>query len=768
MGQSASQLGRDHDLILLIGDAVEGRACIRLALERDGLLVVEASYGPDGQAKLRDLQPDCIVLDRGPESERLEILATVRGGNILHCAVIIAIDADSTADRAEGVIYLQKHALCEESGAAAVRVAINLARVARENDLLVSSLCESKCHLNAFIRQAPVAIAMFDGDMRHIAYSRKWLDTFRFETDVLGRSLYEILPSVSDRWRKLHEQALAGESVSRREDFLVWPDGRRQWVAWDASPWRICGEKIGGVLIAAQDITGRRAIEEALETNQARLEAALASMTEAVAIYGADGRLAHFNGGFIRFHGFADKAQYEKTVSNDPTFLEYFDERGQSKPWSEQPDQRAINGQTAVGLVYCLRRKDTTAQWFGSYNFGPIRGRGDEIVGAVVTAHDVTAEKHAEETRRKAERRKDEFLAVLAHELRNPLAPIHNALQVLRKAQDASFEKRGALYDMMERQVRHLVRLVDDLIEISRIERDKIELRRERCELASILRNAVETAQPLVEQNRHSVSLHLPAEEVTLVGDPVRLVQVFANLINNAAKYTPPGGAIDIAAERQGDMIRVDVRDNGVGIPQESLPHVFELFMQGDSGRKAGGLGVGLALTRKLVQLHGGSIEARSQGRGEGSEFVVSLPLQPSIPETAPSAKAEENHSHNRTRALVIDDDPDVADSLGFLLLTLGAEIRVVYDGLSGMDAIRDFAPQVVFVDLGMPGMDGCETARRIRSTETGRKLRLVALTGWGQEEARVRTKEAGFDAHLIKPASMEALEQALQGDAQA
>jgi signal transduction histidine kinase/CheY-like chemotaxis protein len=585
---------------------------------------------------------------------------------------------------------------------------------------------------------------------------------------VLSRSLYEILPSVSDRWQRLHAQAPAGESASRREDFLIWPDGRRQWVAWDASPWRTCGETIGGVLIAVQDITGRRAIEEALATNQARLEAALASMTEAVAIYGADGRLAQFNGGFVSFHKFADKSEYEKTVSSDPTFLQYYDESGQIRPLSEQPDRLAINGETGIGLVYCLRRKDTTAQWFGSYNFGPIRGRGGEIVGAVVTAQDVTAEKRAEEARRKADRRKDEFLAVLAHELRNPLAPIHNAVQALRKAQDASVEKRGALYDMMERQVRHLVRLVDDLIEISRIVRDKIELRRERCDLAEILRNAVETAQPLIEQNHHSVGLHPPAEEVTLVGDPVRLVQVFANLINNAAKYTPPGGAIDIAAERQGDMVRVAVRNNGIGIPPESLPHVFELFMQGDSGRRAGGLGVGLALTCKLVQLHGGTIEARSQGRGEGSEFVVSLPLEASAPETVSLAKAQEDHSHRPIRALIIDDDPDVADSLGLLLSTLGAEIRVVYDGLSGIDAISDFMPEVVFVDLGMPGMDGCETARRIRSTQIGRTLRLVALTGWGQDEARVRTREAGFDAHLIKPASLEALEQALQGDAKA
>lgn len=767
MSEGASQFGRKrHFLVLVVGSGGGEPGFVCQALERDGLIVVEGSYGRDGLARLRELRPDGLVLDEGSESERLEFLAALREGGELPGAVI-AIDEISTGpfdDADSGVIHLQKDTLTEESVAAAVRISIDLACVTKEHDLLVSRFCESRCHLNTFIRQAPVAIAMFDLEMRYIAYSHKWLDAFGLQADVLGRSLYDVLPRAPAHWRKLHQQALQGESVSRREDCLVSPSGRRQWLAWDASPWRASDQKIGGVLLAVQDITGRRAIEDALETNQARLEAALASMTESIAIYGADGQLTQFNGAFIGFHKFGDAGAYQRS---DAALLEYYEESGQAVALDAQPNRRAMNGETGIGLVYCLKRKGTAAQWFGRYNFGPIRGRGGEIVGAVVTAHNVTEEKRADEARREAERRKDEFLAVLAHELRNPLAPIHNAVQVLRKTEDAPLQKRRALVGMMERQVRHLVRLVDDLIEISRIERDKIELRRERCDLASILQNAIETAQPLIEQNHHKIGLHLPDEKIALLGDPVRLVQIFANLVNNAAKYTPPGGAIDIVVERRGHAIEVSVRDNGVGIPPESLPHVFELFMQGDSGRGVGGLGIGLALTCKLVQLHGGTIEARSQGRDKGSEFVVRLPLQPSVPETASPAKAPENGAHRPIRALVIDDDLDVANSLGILLSTLGAEIRVAYDGLSGMDAIRDFAPEVVFIDLGMPGMDGCETARRIRATEIGRKLRLVALTGWGQDGTRARTKEAGFDAHLIKPASLEALEQALQGDGQ-
>lgn len=752
----------DRTFVLVVGDGGAERALFRKALERDCLIVIEAGYGAEGLARLRELQPACIVLDRGPESARLEFRAVLHAGGAPPCAVI-AIDAPGAApmeDDADGVIHLQQKALSEESAAAAVRLAIDLARVTTENDLLVSRFCESACHLDGFIRQAPVAIAMFDVDMRHISYSRKWLEAFGLTSDVLGLSFYDALPQAPDHWRKLHQQALRGENVSRREDFLISPDGRRQWLAWEAAPWRPAEDRISGLLIVVQDITGRRAIEEALETNQARLEAALASMTESIAIYGADGRLMKFNEAFLNFHKFADAADYQRS---DPAFLQYYDEAGRPAPWREQPDRRAMKGETGIGLVYCLQRKDTAARWYGRYNFGPIRGRDGEIVGAVVTAHDITQEKRADEARREIERRKDEFLAVLAHELRNPLVPIHNAVQVLRKTEDAPADMRRPLFDMMERQVRHLVRLIDDLIDISRIERDKIELQRESCSIASILKNAVETAQPLVEQNRHSVSLHLPAEDVAFWGDPVRLVQVFANLVNNAAKYTPPGGLIDIAATRQGDRVVVRVRDNGLGISPQTLPHVFELFTQGDPAGGAGGLGVGLALTQKLVQLHGGTIEVKSAGPGQGSEFIVRLPLQPFEKETAPPEKAEGDASPRRIRALVIDDEPDVGNSLGILLSTLGADIRVVYDGLSGLDALRDFAPEVVFVDLGMPAMDGCETARRIRACDAGRDVRLVALTGWGQDETRVKTREAGFDMHLIKPASLEALEQTLE-----
>jgi PAS domain S-box-containing protein len=767
------QTREEPDRVLIVGSAADSRRFVGQALERDGFVVAEADDGGDDRRVAQEFRPDCIVFV-GAGADRPNFLDALRKDGAQPCAVVALDEAPgaSPGPEIDGVIRLSREGLGQDNLAVVVRAAIDLFRARKHGDGLAERLTESETRLCAFIEHAPVAVAMFDNEMRHLAFSKQWLELFGFRKDVSGQSLYDVLPAAPERWRRLHQLTLAGNCVSRREDLFFQPDSRRQWLAWDATPWRTSEGKIGGLVLAVRDITGRRAIEDALEMNQARLEAALASMSEALAIYSGDGRLAQFNGSFVSFHRFKDEAACQSAFMSDPAFLEYWSEAGPAPP-QEWPDRRAINGERGIGVIFSLRRKDTGDQWIGSYNFGPIRGSNGEIVGAVVTARDVTEKIRAEEARREAEQRKDEFLAILAHELRNPLAPIHNAVQVLRGAPDAASPgQRRALFDMMDRQVQHLVRLVDDLIEISRIERGKIDLRRELCDLAAILRNAVETSQPLLEKSQHRFNLRLPAGiagEIAVMGDHVRLVQVFANLINNAAKYTPPGGMIDVRAERQGDTAVVAVCDTGIGIAPETLPHVFDLFVQAHSkGPGRSGLGVGLALTRKLVELHGGSIEAKSKGQGQGSELVVRLPVADSAAEKAPSRPRRGAAAAHPTHALVIDDDHDVADSLAILLSTLGAKTRVVYDGASGIAAIREFTPEVVFVDLGMPGMDGYETARRIRAGDTGRKLKLVALTGWGQEEARARTKEAGFDAHLIKPASIEALEQTLHEVARA
>ncbi len=368
------------------------------------------------------------------------------------------------------------------------------------------------------------------------------------------------------------------------------------------------------------------------------------------------------------------------------------------------------------------------------------------------------------ESLRQADRRKDEFLATLAHELRNPLAPIRNSLQILRMSA-GSDPTAQRVCEMMERQVNHMVRLVDDLMEVSRITRGLIELRRQTTDLATVIRTAIETSKPLVDAGQHQLAISMPAEMIPLYGDEVRLGQVFANLLNNAAKYTDRGGQIWLSAKRQGNEAIISIRDNGIGLSAEMLPVVFDMFMQADrsSGRTQGGLGIGLTLVKNLVELHGGTISAHSPGPGQGSEFIVRLPVavaarQATAPRTLDSASPQ-----LRRRVLVVDDNQDAAASLGMLLTFLGMDVQVAHDGATALSRLESYRPDVVLLDLGMPGMDGIEVARRIREQPDFQHTMLIALTGWGQEEDRSRTQAAGFNHHLVKPADIMAL-QALLG----
>lgn len=372
--------------------------------------------------------------------------------------------------------------------------------------------------------------------------------------------------------------------------------------------------------------------------------------------------------------------------------------------------------------------------------------------------------KHAEETLGEANKRKDEFLATLAHELRNPLAPICNSLHILRLSgrDDPTVERVSA---MMERQVNHMVRLVDDLLEVSRITRGKIELRKESIELAAVIRNAVEASRPLIDANRHQLTITLPPDPVTFEGDGVRLAQVFANLLNNAAKYTDPGGQIWLSARQAQDDLVVSVRDSGVGIPGDLLPHVFDMFMQArrPGAQLSEGLGIGLTLVKNLVEMHDGKVEAFSEGPGKGSEFVVRLPakcVSPTVP--AGPANLKPAAILAPCRVLIVDDNRDAADSLGVLLKILGADAHVVYSGAQALAAIPTLRPDVVLLDIGMPGMNGFEVARQIRAHGDFKGLTLIALTGWGKEEDHRRSQEAGFDFHLTKPPDFVALKALL------
>ncbi|HUQ51381.1 MAG TPA: ATP-binding protein, partial [Gammaproteobacteria bacterium] len=383
--------------------------------------------------------------------------------------------------------------------------------------------------------------------------------------------------------------------------------------------------------------------------------------------------------------------------------------------------------------------------------------------GVVSYYFDSTRLRKAEHALREADRRKDEFLATLAHELRNPLAPVRNGLQILRMTK-ADATATGRVHEMLERQVGHLVRLVDDLMEVARVTRGRIDLRKESIDLAAMLRSAVETSRPLIEAARHELIVDLPAEPVTLVADPIRLAQVIANLLNNAAKYTEEGGRIVLSAKREGEHAVVAVRDSGVGIPGDVLPRVFDLFAQADRTyhRSQGGLGIGLTLVRTLVELHGGTVVARSEGLGHGSEFTVRLPLGLERADRRARNAGDVANVLSEHRILVVDDSSDAAESLAMLLKGLGADVHTASDGPAALEQLVTARPSVMLLDIGMPGMDGLEVARRARQLPESRELTLIALSGWGQDEDRRRSREAGIDYHLVKPINLDELSHLL------
>ena len=372
----------------------------------------------------------------------------------------------------------------------------------------------------------------------------------------------------------------------------------------------------------------------------------------------------------------------------------------------------------------------------------------------------------AAEALKDADRRKDEFLAILAHELRNPLAPIRNALAIMKLAGQDAVATQG-LAEMLERQVDHMVRLVDDLFEVSRITRGMIELRKQRIDMASVLRDVVATSRPMLDAARQSLHADVDPEPLVIDGDPVRLAQVFGNLVNNASKFSDEGGSLWLTARRRGDAVEVSLKDAGRGIPRAMLPRIFDMFTQVDrrASRRQSGLGIGLTLVKSLVELHGGEIHARSDGPGRGSEFVVHLPLAKEITMTreAPASRSFPTGAAIPRRVLVVDDNRDSADSIAMLLKLLGADVHVVYDGPGALSAIDAFQPSVVLLDIGLPSMDGYEVARRIRQRPELNALTLIALTGWGQTEDRVRSREAGFQHHLVKPADPTVLQSLLE-----
>ncbi len=526
-------------------------------------------------------------------------------------------------------------------------------------------------------------------------------------------------------------------------------DGSRSWLLF-------AGARLDdGVTVKfCIDISNRKRVERKLFETQQRLQAIMEATPVGIS-FSRDPRGQHMTGNPAALAQFelmpGDKFSASETdrCSNRP--MRFFC-AGQAITEQELPLQRAVAEQRVIPPMELEIELPSGRRWIAQASGAPILDNQGQVVGGVMVTVDITERKEFEKKLKDADRRKDEFLAMLAHELRNPLAPIRTGLQILRLARD----DRGALEkatSMMERQLRHMIRLIDDLLDLSRISRGKIELRKSPVDLATILQHAVETSRPVIAKSGHELTISLPAEPILVEADVTRLAQAFANLLNNAAKYTENGGRISLTAERCDEDVVVRVKDNGIGIPSHMLTRVFDMFTQVDglSKKAQGGLGIGLSLVKALVEMHGGSVEAHSDGPGQGSELVVRLKtlaareLEDPPPEGPMKASA-------RRRLLIVDDNVDAATSLSMLTEILGHEVRTAHDGLEALDVAAAFRPELILLDIGMPKLNGYDTCRRIREESWGRNIVIAALTGWGQDGDRCQSRAAGFNHHLVKP----------------
>jgi PAS domain S-box-containing protein len=538
------------------------------------------------------------------------------------------------------------------------------------------------------------------------------------------------------------------------------PDGRRVEAIGNAAPLFDANGAVRGGVAAFIDVTDRNQAERALRESEEFNRTIIDCSPDCVKVLDLDGRLLMIN-----------EAGRRLLEIDDAVSLYGRDWR---TIWPRLATNEAgdVLEQAKAGRTLHFEELHTTfkgTQKWWDVIMTPVRGSDGSVVRILSVPRDITDRKRAEDTLREADRRKDEFLATLAHELRNPLAAIANAVNVLKKSEDRGDSSSAAgrtpkLLTMTENQVGHLVRLVDDLLEVSRITSGKIELKKQSIDVAAVIRQARETSRTLIEAGRHHMSLMLPDEPLMVDGDPVRLAQIFTNLFSNAAKYTPAEGRIGVSMERTQDLCVVRITDTGVGIPADMLSRIFELFTQVDRtvGRSQGGIGLGLTLARRLVELHGGDIEARSEGAGRGSEFIVRLPLMATMPQREISRDAAISRKFPLRRVLVVHDDSTVADSLALLLEAMGAVVKTVYSGVEALRAVPELKPHLAFIDIGMPGMDGYETARCIRKLADGKNLILAALSGWGRSEDRKRGAEAGLDRHYVKPIDVADIEEIL------
>ncbi len=638
---------------------------------------------------------------------------------------------------------------------------------------------ETQQQLAAIVESSHDAIMSIDLNGTITSWNRGAERLYDYQAkEIIGKPISVLIPpDHTEDFPAIMEQLRRGERIEHFETVRVAKDGRRVDVSLSVSPVLDAEGKVIGASKIARDITDRKRAEIELRQSEVRerLRAdELATLLEAVPAvvwiaYDRECRRITGNRAASELLRLPQDANQSMTApgSEKPAHFKVMKDGVELRP-DQLPVQRAATGVEVRDFEEEMVFEDGQRVHLLGQAM-PLRDELGQVRGAVAAFIDITERKQAEQERerlleelRDQDKRKDEFLATLAHELRNPLAPLRNGLEVLRMG-GLSGEMAEEVRSMMERQLEQMVRLIDDLLDLSRISRGKIELRKERVELAKIVQTALETSRPAIDEAGHELKLSVPTGPVYVDADVTRLAQVISNLLNNAAKYTERGGRIRLAVERRGGEVIVTVRDNGIGIPAYMLPHVFDMFTQVDRNleRSQGGLGIGLSIVKRLVEMHGGSVEARSDGHGMGSEFIVRLPVVLSV--TQPQADdAEPIHPSSRRRILVVDDNRDAAMSLAMMLKLMGNDVKTANDGLEALDVAAVYRPDLILLDIGMPRLNGYETAKQIREQAWGKRIRLVALTGWGQDNDRRKSQGAGFDSHMVKPIDPAALKKLL------
>ena len=651
---------------------------------------------------------------------------------------------------------------------------ILLARQRAERELIeakealerkTEDLAHSLAMVRATLESTTNGILVTNADGEITGFNQNFVDMWRLPPEVMDTRQHRKLLEVTglqfrepEPFRARIDEIYAS-SPPESFDLLELADGR---VFERFTKVQSVEERNVGRVWSFRDITERKRAEEELRQQREWYQVTLSSIGDAVITTDTQGKVTFLNPVAEMMTGWkTDEA------SGQPLEKVFNIINEETRQPAKNPVDKVLREGIVVGLANhtALIARDGTERSIED-SAAPIRDATGNISGAVMVFHDVTERRRAEKALKDADKKKDEFLATLAHELRNPLVPIRNGLKVLKLAGNNPVIAENTR-SMMDQALNQMVRLVDDLLDASRITTGKLQLRTEWVELAAVVQSAVETSRPLIDEQGHKLTVTLPPAPVLLDADPIRLAQVFSNLLNNAAKYSEDGGHIALTAETQGDEVLVRVVDRGIGISAEHLPRIFEMFAQVDTTfeRSQGGLGIGLSLVKGLVGMHGGKIDAHSDGPGKGSEFVVRLPVvitQPSPGLHPANNDREEAPSAAKCRILIVDDNSLSSKSTAMLLRLMGHEIATAFNGVEGIEVARTFRPDVILLDIGLPKLDGYEVAQRIREQPWGKSTLLIAVTGYGQEEDRRRSLEAGFDYHMIKPVNLAELEKTL------